>query len=56
MRVLKERKSSLTISRLLKDKNYSFTDISDMFNFSFPSYFTRYVKKYLGASPSDFRK
>ena len=50
------RYTSLTISRMLKDKNYSFTDISDMFNFSSPSYFTRYVKKYLGASPSDFRK
>ena len=28
----------------------------DRFNFSSPSYFTRYVQKYLGASPTDFRE
>ena len=50
------RYTSLAISRLLKDKTLSLIDISEMFNFSSQSYFTRYVHKYLGASPSDFRK
>ncbi len=50
------RYTALAIRRLLKDRNLSFTDISEMFNFSSQYYFTRYVRKYLGTSPSDFRK
>lgn len=50
------RYTALEISRLLRDKSLSLTEISDRFNFSSPSYFTRYVQKYLGASPTDFRE
>lgn len=50
------RYTALEISRLLRDKSLTLTEISDSFNFSSPSYFTRYVQKYLGASPTDFRE
>ena len=50
------RYTALEISRLLRDRSLSLTEISDRFNFSSPSYFTRYVQKYLGASPTDFRE
>lgn len=43
------------ISRQLKEKRKSFVEISDEFGFSSPSYFSRYVQKYLGASPSQLR-
>ena len=32
------------------------TDIADRFNFCSLSYFTRFVQKYLGANPMDFRE
>ena len=50
------RYTALEISRLLRDKSLSLTEISDQFNFSSPSYFTRFVQKYLGANPMDFRE
>ena len=50
------RYASLDISRLLRDRSLSFTDISDMFGFSSTSHFTRYVQKNLGAKPTDFRE
>ena len=50
------RYTSLDISRLLRDRDLSFTDISDMFGFSSTSHFTRYVQTNLGAKPSDFRE
>ena len=50
------RYTALEISRLLRDKSLTLTEISDRFNFSSPSYFTRYVQKYLGANPTDFRE
>lgn len=31
-------------------------DIADQFNLSSLSYFTRFVQKYLGANPMDFRE
>lgn len=48
--------ASLDISRLLRDKSLSFTNIADMFGFSSLAYFSRYVQKNLGAKPSDFRE
>ncbi len=50
------RYTALEISRLLRDKSLTLTEISDQFNFSSPSYFTRFVQKYLGANPMDFRE
>lgn len=50
------RYASLDISRLLRDRRLSFTDISDMFGFSSLSHFSRYVLTNLGAKPSDFRE
>lgn len=46
----------LDISRQLRDRKRSFTKLTDLYGFSSPSYFSRYVQKYLGASPSDFRE
>lgn len=50
------RYTSLDISRLLRDRRYTFTDISCMFGFSSPAHFNRYVQTNLGAKPSDFRE
>lgn len=50
------RYTALDISRLLRDRNYSFTDIADLFNFSSLAHFSRYVLNNLGANPSDFRE
>ena len=50
------RYTSLDISRLLKNRNLSFTDISDMFGFSSLSHFSRYVQTNLGAKPSELRE
>lgn len=40
---------------LLRNENLSFTEIADSMNFSSQSFFSRYVKKVLGVSPSDYR-
>ena len=45
----------LDISRQLRDRSQTFTEISELFNFSSPAYFSRYVQRYLGESPSDYR-
>ncbi|MBR1707128.1 MAG: AraC family transcriptional regulator [Bacteroidales bacterium] len=45
----------LDISRLLRDKQLDFVEITDLFNFSSASYFSRYVQRYLGETPSDYR-
>ena len=50
-----DRFTILDISRQLRNRNLSFTDISDMFNFSSPAYFSRYVQRYLGETPSEYR-
>lgn len=50
------RYASLDISRLLRDRTLSFTEISDMFGFSSLSHFSRYVVNNLGVKPSDFRE
>lgn len=50
------RYTALDISRLLRDRSLSFTQISDLFGFSSQAHFSRYVMKNLGASPTDFRE
>ncbi|MBR1688021.1 MAG: AraC family transcriptional regulator [Prevotella sp.] len=50
------RYASLDISRLLRNRNLSFTDISDMYGFSSVSHFSRYVQTNLGAKPTEFRE
>ena len=50
------RYTSLDLSRMLRDRSLSFTDISEMFGFSSLSHFSRYVQTNLGAKPSDFRE
>lgn len=49
------RYTVIDISRLLKDKSLTFVQISDMFGFSSPAYFSRYVQHNLGMSPTDYR-
>jgi AraC-like DNA-binding protein len=41
---------------LLKNKNLTLTEIADILHFSSTSFFSRYVRKVLGMSPSDYRK
>lgn len=49
------RYTILDISRLLRDKSLSFAQISDMFGFSSPAYFSRYVQQNLGLNPTAYR-
>lgn len=49
------RYTILDITRLLRDKSLTFVQISDMFGFSSPAYFSRYVQQNLGVKPSDYR-
>ena len=51
-----DRYATIELTRLLRDKRLSLTDISDQFGFSSQSHFSRYVQKNLGVSPSDFRQ
>lgn len=50
------RYTILDITRLLRDKSLTFVQISDMFGFSSPAYFSRYVQQNLGIKPSDYRE
>ena len=50
------RYTALEISRQIRDRSLTFTDIADEFGFSSLSHFSRYVINYLGAKPSDFRE
>lgn len=50
------RYASLDISRRLRDRSLSFTQISELFGFTSLSHFSRYVQKNLGCKPSDFRE
>lgn len=50
------RYTSLDISRQLRNKNLTFVQIADMFHFSSPAYFSRYVQNNLGMSPSEYRE
>lgn len=49
------RYTVLDLSRLLRDKSLTFVRISDMFGFSSPAYFSRYVQQHLGVSPTEYR-
>lgn len=49
------RYTILDISRRLRDRRLSFAHISDMFRFSSPAYFSRYVQRHLGMTPTDYR-
>lgn len=40
---------------LLENKELTFTEIADALNFSSQSFFSRYVRKVLGVSPSEYR-
>lgn len=50
------RYTALDIARLLRDKTLSFVQISDMFHFSSPAYFSRYVQRTLGLNPTQYRE
>ncbi len=50
------RYTILDITRLLRDKSLTFVQISDLFGFSSPAYFSRYVQQNLGLNPTDYRK
>lgn len=50
------RYASLDISRLLRNRRLSFTDIAYMFGFSSPAHFSRYVQTNLRAKPSQLRE
>jgi transcriptional regulator, AraC family len=50
------RYTSLDIARLLRDKTLTFVQISDMFHFSSPAYFSRYVQRTLGVNPTQYRE
>jgi len=41
---------------LLENKSLSFTQIADTLHFSSQSFFSRYVRKVLGVSPSEYRQ
>ena len=45
----------LDISRLLRARRMNLVEIADLFEFSSASYFSRYVQRYLGQSPSEYR-
>lgn len=50
------RYTILDITRQLRNKSQTFVQISDMFGFSSPAYFSRYVQQNLGVKPSDYRE
>ncbi len=50
------RFTSLDIARMLRDKSLTFVQISEIFNFSSPAYFSRYVQRTLGMNPTKYRE
>lgn len=50
------RFATIHIRRLLREREMTFTQIADMFGFSSPAYFSRFVQKNLGVPPSAFRQ
>lgn len=50
------RFATIHIRRLLQEKKMNFTQITELFDFSSPAYFSRFVQKNLGVSPSAFRE
>ncbi len=51
-----DRFTTQEIIRLLRQKELSLTEIAERMNFSSVSYFSRYVQKRIGISPSEYRK
>lgn len=51
-----ERYTTVKIIELIRSQQYSLTQIADMMNFSSVSYFSRYVQRVLGMSPTEFRE
>lgn len=49
------RYTVLDICRCLRDRSLTFVQISDMFRFSSPAYFSRYVQHNLGMNPTEYR-
>ena len=49
------RYTVLDIMRMLRDKSLTLVNIADAFHFSSPAYFSRYVQRFLGVSPSEYR-
>ena len=50
-----ERFTMQEITRLLRQKELSLTEIAERLNFSSVSYFSRYVRKRLGVCPAEYR-
>lgn len=50
------RYTSLDIARHLRNKSLTFVQISDIFGFSSPAYFSRYVHRNLGVNPTEYRE
>lgn len=50
------RYTSLDIARILRDKSLTLVQIADMFHFSSPAYFSRYVQRTLGINPTRYRE
>lgn len=50
------RFTTIHIRKLLRERDLTFTQISDKFGFSSPAYFSRFVQKNLGVTPSAFRQ
>jgi AraC-like DNA-binding protein len=50
-----QRYAKERIVLLLKNKNLNIAEIAEKMAFSSRSFFTRYVKKLLGVTPSEFR-
>ncbi|MBR1769712.1 MAG: AraC family transcriptional regulator [Bacteroidales bacterium] len=51
-----KRYTSLDISRCLRQKNYTLSELADIFGFSSTGYLSRYVQKNLGLKPSELRE
>lgn len=51
-----DRFTIIEITGLLKNKELTLTEISDKMNFSSISYFSRYVLRILGVSPTEYRQ
>ena len=43
------------VTRLLRQKEFSLTEIAERMNFSSVSYFSRYIRKWLGVCPAEYR-
>ena len=49
------RYTSVEISRLLRDRSLTLTDIAYRFDFSSPAHLSRYIRQNLGVSASEIR-